>query len=308
MKILPRIFRFFVREAYSIPTVLRCALCAVFFPKRTLILLFMGTGRGGNWGDELNFHFFRAVTDKKIIVYPNTYFARICAVKNIVSIGSILCNIPNRNSIVWGSGIGNDIFDKQLRTRPKEILAVRGPLTASWLRKRGISCPDIYGDPALLLPLFYSPKRKAQKKIGVIPHLIDWNISLELINTLNADDVRIISMKHYSNWTDVIDEIVSCDVICSASLHGLIVAEAYGVPSVWIKFSEMKPGWDFKYHDFYASIGRTVDSATIVKNRSDLIDIFDTLKTTWEQAQFDTRPLLKAAPIQLSPRCDNPTF
>lgn len=52
----------------------------------------------------------------------------------------------------------------------------------------------------------------------------------------------------------VCHQIASCARILSSSLHGLIMADAYGVPNRWI--APGKQGW-MKYHDYAASIGRT---------------------------------------------------
>ncbi len=57
----------------------------------------------------------------------------------------------------------------------------------------------------------------------------------------------------------MIDNILSCEIILSSSLHGLIVADAYNTPSSWIKFSNKVYGNGFKFRDYYASIGYEED-------------------------------------------------
>ena len=43
-------------------------------------------------------------------------------------------------------------------------------------RKKNIFVPEIFGDPALLLPLFYEPNiiQKYKNYIGVIPHISNY--------------------------------------------------------------------------------------------------------------------------------------
>ena len=87
------------------------------------------------------------------------------------------------DSIVWGTGC---IAPGRIGQTPKKIYAVRGPLTKKELDKRGISCPEIYGDPALLFPQIYNPKIEKKYKLGIIPHYIDYfsNIDKQIIKNL----------------------------------------------------------------------------------------------------------------------------
>lgn len=294
-----RYFSFIFREGRSVFWVIYCLCMRMLKPNGVILLTFM---ENGNWGDELNYHFFSTFTKLKVLRYPNTYVARFFAVRNLVSIGSILCNYPNRSSIVWGSGVGNDKIDLRLRCRPQKILAVRGPLTRKWLESQGVSCPNVFGDPALLLPRFYTPKLLPRKRIGVIPHVVDWQYAKSKICDAQGgdSDIRLISMDNYNDWRDVIDEICSCDCVFSGSLHGLIVAEAYGVPSVWVKFREMKPGWDFKFFDFYKSIGRSVKSACYIECREDITRMASACLSTWSAAEIKTDDLYNSAPFSFS--------
>ena len=57
-----------------------------------------------------------------------------------------------------------------------------------------------------------------------------------------------------NDYKKVIDKICSCKVIYTSSLHGIILAEAYGVPAVF--YRGLPNIIDFKYKDYYASTGR----------------------------------------------------
>jgi pyruvyltransferase len=51
---------------------------------------------------------------------------------------------------------------------------------------------------------------------------------------------------------DYLCALLSCRIIVSSSLHGLIFAHAYGLPAIWIKLSDRLVGGEFKFHDHYA--------------------------------------------------------
>lgn len=159
--------------------------------------------------------------------------------------GSIL-SLAAPECRVWGAGIldRDDVVSPQA-----ELLAVRGPLSRARALTCGAECPEVYGDPALLLPRLYRPQAHARSALGVVPHFsdrhgIDW-----------GNDAQISIIDVQDPVESVIDRIVACDRIVSTSLHGLIVAHAYGVPATWAKFRDLPSGDDSKFRDFHASIG-----------------------------------------------------
>lgn len=107
-----------------------------------------------NWGDYVNLVLAGFISSKK--VFPYLY---VTSKKTIAMMGSILPWAIDENTIVWGSGCldSNDPLWKNIN-KPKQVLAVRGPLTRDVLLKNSIDCPEIYGDPALLFPRYYSPQ------------------------------------------------------------------------------------------------------------------------------------------------------
>lgn len=109
-----------------------------------------------NWGDYINLKFAELISGKTII--PSRYYA---FTPKVAMIGSILPWAMDKETIVWGSGC-LDSQDPMWETveNPKEIRAVRGPLTRKVLLQHGINCPEVYGDPVLLFPRFYPPPRK----------------------------------------------------------------------------------------------------------------------------------------------------
>lgn len=166
--------------------------------------------------------------------------------KNYLCIGSILQH-GNRKSIVWGSGI----IDKKHQVLNCDFRAVRGPETRNFLLSKGYECPDVYGDPAILLPDYFLPAVKKKFKIGIVPHYVDHHI---VENTYkNVAGVKVIDAMTM-DVEETTKEILECETIISSSLHGIIMAHAYGVPALHVKFSEKIFGDGVKYLDYCSSV------------------------------------------------------
>ena len=79
--------------------------------------------------------------------------------KNVVfCIGSVL-DICRFNAIIWGSGFLKENSFNKLKGKKIEldIRLVRGPLSRNKLLDLGFICPEKYGDPAIIMPLIYTP-------------------------------------------------------------------------------------------------------------------------------------------------------
>src|SRR5690606_38035726 len=111
----------------------------------------------------------------------------------------------------------------------------RGPQTRKLLLELGYDCPEIYGDPAILLPKYFNPPVIKKYKIGVIPHYLD----LEMAQALFKDQEGVIVIDLMTmDVENVTLQIMSCECAISSSLHGIIVSHAYNIPSVQVKFSD----------------------------------------------------------------------
>ena len=132
-----------------------------------------------------------------------------------------------QNATMWGTGIMYDClhggwWEKfwDANHRKLDIRAVRGPLSREVFLKLGHSCPEVYGDPAILMPLLYNPLPSVEKTdYCVIPQYVT---ETEVRRYIPAE--KIISM-NTEDYKGVIDRICSCQKVYSSSLHGIILAE-----------------------------------------------------------------------------------
>lgn len=159
-----------------------------------------------------------------------------------------------QNATIWGSGLPyNPIHrpDRFLHYYPftrLDIRAVRGPLTREIVLKWGHKCPEVYGDPAILMPLIYQPKYEKTHDLLVIPQFVTETEFRE-----NYPDLFMESM-NTNDYKTVIDAIASSKKVITSSLHAIILSDCYGVPSVL--YRGLKKKIDFKYLDYYYSTGR----------------------------------------------------
>lgn len=251
-----------------------------------------------NWGDDLNHYMLRELSRKPVVITNETLLARHF-VQNYVVIGSVIEMLVNKRSVIWGAGLMHE--HSRLSLPVADYRSVRGPLTQIALREHyKIDCPEIYGDPALLLPLLYHPTKKKKYCVGIIPHYAD----LTACDKLQfPSEAHRIAIRNYGNWHDFIDEILECETIISSSLHGLIVAEAYGIPSQWIEFDSDNHRDNFKYHDFYASIGKHQHPIMITEGMS--INQLQALSAGWKEGTLNLTPLLRNCPFELKLKYKN---
>ena len=207
-----------------------------------------------NLGDVLAMPIINFMLDKKGIKADKEVKGR----KHLFTVGSGGLR-SFQNATIWGTGIMYDglkgcWFEKHWDAdhRHLDIRAVRGPLTRDVFLKIGHQCPEVYGDPGILMPLIYQPDyqvvERCSRDYAIIPQYTTENE----VRKYFLDD-KIISMNS-NDYKSVIDKIVTCKKVYSSSLHGIILAEAYGVPAIF--YRGVGSVVDFKYKDYYASTGR----------------------------------------------------
>ncbi len=246
-----------------------------------------------NWGDYVSV-ILCGLINPGIKFIPRCYTWNVRKKDDVLCIGSIITWMTTPRSIIWGSGIVYP--EREISAIPKKVLAVRGPLTRKYLLDRGIDCPEIFGDPALLFPRYYKPKRSKKYKLGIIPHFRDKeNMLLEKFR--NDKDILIIDVQNVHPWTKFIDDICSCEYIASSSLHGIIVSDAYNVPNVWVEFAEGERKV-FAFKDYLSSVGRENESAFSFDKNTTMEKIIERVQT-WHSITIDLNKLISVCPFLL---------
>ena len=174
----------------------------------------------------------------------------------LFAVGSLLdstwCGRVKMKKSVWGSGDWGDPRFTRSHWQDCAIHAVRGPLT---VRRLGLPDATPTGDPALLLPLLFPLSRQSDAGVISIPHF----------HTRSAFSASVLASAGASRLVDIavsrpdflsrIQSLVDAEFVLTGSLHGAIIAQAYGRP--WALclppgVRHDKPG---KWEDWFAWLG-----------------------------------------------------
>ncbi|UHS61065.1 polysaccharide pyruvyl transferase family protein [Agrobacterium vaccinii] len=157
---------------------------------------------------------------------------------------------PWRTLSVWGSGFMSshsiDLWPQKLRYH-----AVRGPLSAARV-------PDgdkiALGDPAILLPKIWVGPTVKEREVLVIPHFASYESFSSHYQNQLPKHWKIVDLR--SDPKHVCEQIAASEFVITSSLHGLIVADAYGVPSCRVNPIKEIKGDGFKYRDYEQQRGQ----------------------------------------------------
>ena len=254
--------------------------------------------RKGNWGDDLNRYLIERLTGKKVLFVPKNFNNSLWNIltKRFLFIGSILTFWSVDNTIICGAGIKNP--KHKVYGKPSSVLFVRGPKTREVLINQNIECPEIYGDPALLLPFVYNPIDIKQSETIILIINEATPKDCQAIRSAEKLGFRIVNMTNYRKWTEIIDIIISSKFVVSESLHGLIVAETYGIPNVWVELIKHQDWWNFKFFDFFESINKYDEESLKLYERFDYDTIENKVKK-WHKGHIAYNKILEAFPFEI---------
>lgn len=187
-----------------------------------------------NFGDELGAIILRKLGYR----VKRVSFAKA----NVLLTGTMLDSAETKNPTITVLGSGSGHTHKAEHSF--NILAVRGRLTAKAL-KAPKSTP--LGDLGLLASRIW-PKSPTRYNIGVVRHYVDKE-------EYPFADIIIDATEPAE---EVIKKISSCRVILSSSLHGIIVADSYGIPTMRIARDDVITG-DWKWLDHKTALDRPIN-------------------------------------------------
>ncbi len=184
---------------------------------------------------------------------------------------------------VWGTGARGSALDCSRFT----FHAVRGPLTVKLLN---LPEDTPLGDPALLLPKWIL-KGFPMEETLYIPHWASADAATNLELEQTGADELLDMMCARKDVKDIIRRISSAGFVLTGSLHGAIIAQAYGVPWAFCFPRGRKVVMPFRLEDWCAYLGI----------KAELVTNLEEGKLWWERhgskGQLrDLQPLLDSFP------------
>lgn len=210
-------------------------------------------GKSGqeNFGDIVTTDIIKSIFGYNV-VFSEIYQCQMIGVGSIIY---ALDDYADTNIVnVWGSGyIDNKrhpILDNNFR-----FWCVRGQLSQKRINKENYSKDSLaLGDPGILANLVYQYKKNNKSnKIGFIPH--HSNIRSRLTNKIKKDG-RFIVINPLDSPENIAKQIVSCKMVLSASLHGLIFSDSFKVPNFCVPIIKKSDGGDYKFKDYYSGVDK----------------------------------------------------
>ena len=171
----------------------------------------------------------------------------------LLAIGSVLQR-AQPGDVVWGSGVkgGSAPLPAGIDL---DVRAVRGPHSIDYLKQAGVSTDRITHlfDPGVLFPRLYADKlaqAESRGGIRIIPHYHD-DLVMRRRYYRHLDDFVSVD----TTPLDMMRALKGADRVFASSLHGVIFAEAMGIPAYWL--APVGGEDELKYHDYYLGTGRS---------------------------------------------------
>jgi succinoglycan biosynthesis protein ExoV len=213
--------------------------------------LFHFRAPGGNFGDDLNTWFWDEMLPGWQDILPGHL---------LVGVGTLVNDLMPRGvpKVILGSGVGygSGLPDARLFAECR-VVAVRGPRSAAAL---GLPASVGILDPAAMIPTFERFRSRGRGRgVLVIPHheslrRLNWRAICAMAGTSFLSPCR--------DSEEVIRRIAGAGLVVTESLHGAIIADAFGVP--WRAVSVSARFHRAKWQDWADSLGIDLDLAALL--------------------------------------------
>lgn len=173
---------------------------------------------------------------------------------------------------IWSAGFTYYPTEKEYSLRKNiNIASVRGELTRKRLENVLNRRIDIKtGDGGLLAALLIEKPTRKKYQVGIIAHMKEQN---ELrFNELSKQYSNAILIDITGDPIDVLNQISQCECILSSGLHGLIVADSFGIPNKRLVYTRRLIGDDYKFDDYYSSFSASPEPFDLNKGQYPTID------------------------------------
>ena len=201
---------------------------------------------------------------------------------------------------IWGTGfISYDDSRGHFFKRNMVFHALRGELTKERVEAmtgRKLDIPT--GDGGLLADALLEELPEKQWEVGIVPHICDLKDPAVEALANTYENSKIINVK--DDPLEVVRQIAACGCVLSSSLHGLIVADSFGVPNMHLVFDERLKGDGFKFDDYYSAYGlehRQIDLRC--QRPPELSEVYGEYRISPQMVREKKRQMRESFPRQL---------
>jgi len=232
---------------------------------------------------------------RRQVAWAEPQDAELFAVGSIMRYAAVGSEIPKpAKPWVWGTG-SLSLWEDISFVGRLSFAAVRGPRTARTLNLGTLP----FGDPGILIADVLGAPKFQSGDVGIVPHFSQQSDPRFIDVLKQIPDARLIDVT--KDPREVVAEIAGCRHIFSSSLHGLVVADAYGIPNTWLNPEGIHRSAKFKFRDYAMAIGRDLHSYVEVNDIPRLVGaLTDGPLPYAEQLEAVKRGLKAAFPAELA--------
>lgn len=282
-----------------------------------------------NFGDALGPIVVSAISRRRLRKKPF-----VSDETRLATIGTIAQNFAGGTVRVWGTGL--DVFSPGINVDEAgyhlppatrfQIAATRGRHTRDRFAALGVRVPNVFGDPGWFAAKIWPDHARQEKTydLGLVLHLSEWaercpgaplkpalrryDLPPDLAERVTF--INPVAERSVEGVGEVVRRICQCRRVLSTSLHGIVVAEAFGIPALFfgatapfgpqeMRISDTRQ-LDHRMADLYSIMDRkTVPAYAWPRGRPlDWHKLLDWCDRQEPFFHFDPRPLFDAFPYR----------